>query len=313
VAASLTLASATHAQQFPIPGKPVRIVVPLAPGGGADTQARIIARALTETLGVPVIVDNKPGASTLIGTREVQRAAPDGHTLLYTIGTIVLLPLLSRTPPWNVLTDFTPITFGVRSFTVLTAHVSAPFNTVAELVAYAKANPAKLSYASIGTGTGSHLNGEKLKLLAGIDLVHVPYKGAGEAMRDQLSGSVILSFDGPTTAMANVQSGRVKYIATAMETRSKAIPDVPTLREEGYDVGRWGYQGFWGPAGMSPAIVDAIYGHLTKALNRPDVRELLEKVGNEVSGMPSAEMVLEVKRHEEYWGTVIREVGVKLD
>ena len=197
-----------------------------------------------------VIVENKPGASTLLGAREVQKSAPDGHTLLYTIATHVQMPHLYKVPPWNVFTDFTPITTGARSATVLTAHISAPFNTVPELVAYAKANPGKLNYASFGAGSSSHLNGEMLRMMAEIELVHVPYKGSGDAMKDHLAGEVQLFFDGPTTAIANQQTGRVKFIATAAETRKAALPDVPTMREQGYDIGAWGYLWFWGPAGM---------------------------------------------------------------
>jgi tripartite-type tricarboxylate transporter receptor subunit TctC len=301
------------AQQFPIPGKPVRIVVPLAAGGGADVQARIVGRAMAETLGVPVIIDNKPGASTLIGTKEVQKATPDGHTLLYTIGLFVQVPLLSRNPPWDVFTDFTPITAFVQSFTVLTAHSSAPFNTVAGLVAYAKANPGKLSYASFGQGSSAHLNGEKLKRLAGIDIVHIPYKGAGDAMRDQISGNVTLSFDGPTTAMANVESGHVKYIATVAETRSAVLPNLPTLREEGFHIGQRGYQFLLGPRGMPSTVLEAVYKHAVQALRRPEVVELLKKSGNEVSGMSPAEAVAEIRRSYEYNEALIAEIGIKLD
>ncbi|MGH7186389.1 MAG: Bug family tripartite tricarboxylate transporter substrate binding protein, partial [Pseudomonadota bacterium] len=164
------------AQTFPQPGKAVRIVVPFPPGGQTDIQARAIAQKMNEASGMSVIVDNRPGASTLIGAREVQNAPADGHTLLYTIATHVQIPHLYRTPPWDVLKDFTPITAGAKSATVLTAHVSMPFNTVKELVAYAKANPGKLNFASFSPGSTSHLNGEKFKRLAGIDMVHVPYK-----------------------------------------------------------------------------------------------------------------------------------------
>jgi tripartite-type tricarboxylate transporter receptor subunit TctC len=247
-AAGFALPVAAGAQQFPIPGKPVRIIVPFAAGGQTDIQARAIAQRMAETLSVPIIVENKPGASTLIGAREVQKAAPDGHTLLYTIATHVQMPHLYKTPPWDALTDFTPVTTGARSMTVLTAHISAPFNTVPELVAFAKANPGKLNYASFGAGSTSHLNGEMLRMMAEIDLVHVPYKGSGDAMKDHLSGVVQLFFDGPTTAIANAQTGRVKLIATAAETRTAALPQVPTLREQGYDIGMWGYLWFWGPA-----------------------------------------------------------------
>jgi tripartite-type tricarboxylate transporter receptor subunit TctC len=312
-AASLALASAAHAQHFPIPGKPVRIIVPLAAGGTLDVQARAIGQKLAESLGVPVIVENKPGGSTLLGAREVQRAAPDGHTLLYTIPIHVQLPHLYKNPPWDVFTDFTPITAGSRSATVLTAHVSAPFNTVKELVAYAKANPGKLNYASFGTGTTSHLNGALLKQRAGIDIVHVPYKGSGEAMKDHLAGVVELFFDGPTTAISNAATGRVKLIAAASETRNPALPDLPTMREQGYDVGMWGYLWFWGPAGMSPATADAVYAHLAKAIKSPEIGELFAKGGMEASGMPPAEMAREAKNLSESWAAVIREVGVRLE
>jgi tripartite-type tricarboxylate transporter receptor subunit TctC len=213
IAVSVAFASAAHGQQFPIPGKPIRIVVPFAPGGQTDVQARAIAQKLTISLGVPVFVENKPGAATLIGAREVQRAQPDGHTLLYTIVTHVQLPHLYKTPPYDPFKDFTAITTGSKAANVLTSHVSTPFNTVQELVAYAKANPGKLNYASYGVGTGSHLNGELFKRLAGIEMVHVPYKGSAEAAKDLLAGNVQLFFDGPLTAMANVQSGRVKLLA----------------------------------------------------------------------------------------------------
>jgi tripartite-type tricarboxylate transporter receptor subunit TctC len=311
-AISLALTAAAYAQ-FPIPGKTIRIIVPFAAGGQTDIQARAIAQRMGETLGVPVIVENKPGASTLIGAREVQKAPPDGHTLLYTIATHVQMPHLYKTPPWDVFTDFTPITTGARSATVLTAHIAAPFDTVPQLVAYAKANPGKLNYASFGAGSSSHLNGEMLRMMADIDLVHVPYKGSGDAMKDHLSGVVQLFFDGPTTAIANAQTGRVKMIATAAETRKAALPNVPTMREQGYDIGAWGYLWFWGPAGMPPATVDQLYGHLAKAILHPETKELFAKGGAEASGLPPAEMAREVKRLDERWGAVIREVGVKLD
>ena len=311
--AALLLTGTAHADTFPIPGKPIRIIVPFAAGGGADHQARVIAQAMAETIGVAVVVDNRPGAGSQIGTREVQRAAPDGHTLLYQIAAIVQMPLMSRTPPWNVFADFTPITCVVRAHSVLSAHMSAPFNTLAELIAYAKANPGKLSYASFGVGTTAHLNGELLKRLAGIDLVHVPYRGGSEVMRDHLSGNVMLSFDGPTVATANLQTGRVKIIATAGEVRNAMLPDVPTLRELGYEIGRSGCSGLFGPRGMSPAVVEAIQRHVAQALARTSIKELLEKTGNEVIASSPAEMLREVKSAHDYWSRVIPELGVRLD
>ena len=312
-ALSVVSVDLAFAQTFPIPGKPVRIIVPFPAGGQTDVQARAIGQKLAESLGLPVIVENKPGGSTLLGAREVQRAAPDGHTLLYTIAIHVQLPHLYATPPWDAFKDFVPITAGARSATVLTAHASTPFNTVAEMIAYAKANPGKLNYASFGTGTTSHLNGALLRLRAGIDIIHVPYKGSGEAMKDHLAGVVELFFDGPTTAISNSQTGRVKLIAAAAETRYAALPNLPTMREQGYDIGLWGYLWFWGPAGMSPGTVEAVYAHLGKAIKHPEVVELFAKGGAEASGMPPAEMAREAKRLSDAWGAVIREVGAKLE
>jgi tripartite-type tricarboxylate transporter receptor subunit TctC len=309
----LAFAAAAQAQTFPIPGKPIRIVVPFPPGGQTDIQARAIAQKMTDGLGAQVIVENKPGGSTLIGARDVMQAAPDGHTLLYTIAVHVQLPYLYKTAPWDAFRDFTPITAGARAATVLTAHVSVPFNDVRGLVEYAKANPGKLNYASFGTGTTSHLNGELLKRLAGIDIVHVPYKGSGDAMRDHLTGQAQLFFDGPTTAIANAKTGKVKLIATAAETRKAALPDLPTMRESGYDVGMWGYLWFWGPGGMQPATVDAVYRHLARGIRHPDVVELFAKGGSEAAGMPPAEFAPLARDLSERWGKVIGDLGVKLD
>jgi len=313
LAAACATPLAAFAQQFPVPGKIVRIVVPFPPGGQTDIQARAIAQKMGESLGAAVIVENKPGGSTVIGAREVQKAAPDGHTLLYTIATHVQAPHLYKVPPWDPFRDFTPITAGAKSATILTAHVSTPFNTVKELVAYAKANPGKLNFASFGAGSTSHLNGEMFRRLAGIDIVHVPYKGSGDAMKDHLAGAVQIFFDGPTTAIQNTKTGKVKMLAAAAETRYTALPELPTMRELGYDVGMWGYLWFWGPGGMPPATVEAVYRHLAKAILHPDVKELFEKGGSEASGMPPAEMAREARSLHARWGTVIRDVGVKLD
>jgi len=307
------VASAAGAQSFPLPGKPVRIVVPFPPGGQTDIEARAIAHKMGESLGASVIVENKPGASTAIGARDVMASAPDGHTLLYTIAIHVQLPHLYRVPPWDVFRDFTPIATGTRAATVLTAHVSSPFNTVQELVTYAKANPGKLNYASFGTGTTSHLNAENFKRLAGIEMEHVPYKGSGDAMKDHLTGRVQLFFDGAPTGIANARTGKVKLIAWAAETRNRALPELPTMREAGYDVGMWGYLWFWGPGGMPPATVDAVYRQLARAIAHPEVRELLEKGGAEISGLTPAETARAARELSERWGAIIRELGVKLD
>jgi len=312
-AALALLLYAATAQAFPIAGKPLRIVVPFPPGGQTDIQARAIAQRMGDGLPAGVIVENKPGGSTLIGARDVQKSAPDGHTLLYTIAIHVQLPHLYRASPWDAFRDFTPVTTGARSATVLTAHAATPFNTVQELVAYARANPGKLNYASFGTGTTSHLNGELFKRLAAIDIVHVPYKGSGDAMKDHLTGAVQLFFDGPTTAIANARTGKVKLVATAAETRKAALPDLPTMREAGYDVGMWGYLWFWGPAGMTPETLAALHRHLARAVEHPEVKDLFARGGSEAMALPPAEMMRVSRDLSERWGSIIRELGVKLD
>ena len=309
IAAAVLLSCALSAHAFPIADKPVRIIVPAPPGGEADIQARAIA----QRMGGSVVVENKPGASTVIGARVVQNAAPDGHTLLYTIAVHVQLPHFYRTPPWDAFRDFTPVTTGARSATVLTAHAGLPFNTVAELVAYAKAHPGKLNFASFGAGTTSHLNGELLKRLAGIDIVHVPYKGAADAIKDLLSGNVQIYFDGPTTAIANVKTGRVKLIATAAETRNGALPELPTMREAGYDIGMWGYLWFWGPSGMSTNTLEAVYRELARAIEHPETKRLFAARGTEAMALPPAEMQRAARDLDQRWGAVIRSLGVKLD
>jgi tripartite-type tricarboxylate transporter receptor subunit TctC len=307
------IASTAAAQSFPVPGKPLRIVVPTPAAGTTDIQARAIGQQLAVRLNVPVIVENRPGASTIIGAREVQRAAPDGHTLLYTFSIHVQVPHLYKIAPWDVFRDFTPITTGGRACTELTAHASAPFNTVQELVAYAKANPGRLNYASYGAGTTSHLNAELFKRLAGIDMVHVPYKGSGDAVKDHLAGTVQLFFDGPMTALGNAKTGKVKLIATAAETRNPDLPDLPTMREAGYDVGMWAYLWFWGPARMPSATVDILYRHIASVVASAEIRELFSKGGSQAEALPPAEMARVARDLDRRWGAVIRDLGIKLD
>ena len=312
-ACALAFAALSHAQQFPVPGRPVRIVVPFPPGGATDVQARAIAQKMSASSGITVIVENKPGGSTVIGAREVQKAAPDGHTLLYTITTHVQIPLIFKTPPFDAFKDFTPITAGGLGGTVLTAHVSVPANTIGELIAFAKANPGKINYASFGTGSTAHLNGEMLKRAAGIDIVHVPYKGAGDAMKDILSGQVQLFFDGVNTAVSNAKTGKVKILAAATEKRIPLLPGLPTLREQGLAIGIDGFLAFFGPAGMPPATVDGVYRELAKAIKTQEIKDLFAGIGYEAAGMPPADFARLVQDLHERWGAVIRELGIRID
>lgn len=303
------------AQEFPIPGKPIRIVIPYAAGGGADVQARAIAQQMSPALGVPVIVESKPGAGTVIAAVAVKEAAPDGHTLLYTGAvTHVQNPHLYSKLPYDAFKDFTPITIGAHSGTVLAVSSSAPFSTVKELVEYAKKHPGVVTYASFAMGSTSHLNGELLARDAGIELVHVPYKGASDASRDLLAGRVHLSFDNPTVAINNQKSGKVRILAAATDARIKALPDIPTMAELGFPRASWtGWISFFAPAGVPGPVVQRLHREIAKAVRVHSVSELIEKGGNEVGPIEPEEFAKKLKSDNERWGATIRSLGIKLD
>jgi tripartite-type tricarboxylate transporter receptor subunit TctC len=313
VVALCALAAPALAQQFPIPGKPIRIIVPFTPGGATDLQARAIAQKMNASMGIAVTVENKPGGATVIGAREVQKAAPDGHTLLYTITTHVQIPMIFSPPPFDTFKDFTPITAGGLGGTVLTVHTSLPVHNVRELIAHAKANPGKLSYASFGTGSSAHLNGEMLNRVGGLDITHVPYKGAGDATRDVLAGQVHLFFDGVNTAINNAKTGKVRMLAAATDRRIPLLPDLPTLREQGFDIGIDGFLAFFGPAGMSPSVVDGVYRELAKAIATQEIKDIFFNIGYATGGMPPAEFERLAKSLQERWGVVIRQLGIKIE
>ena len=301
------------AEGFPLPGKPVRILVPYPPGGHSDSQARIIASKLGESLGNLVIVENRPGASTLIATQETIRAAPDGHTLICTNQVVVMLPHLYRVPPYDLFRDLTPVIQASVSGMVLIAHKSLPARDVRQLVAYAKANPRRLSYGSAGAGSLPHLSGVLLARLTGIEMEHVPYRGSTDLMRDLLSGRVQLSFDMAMTAISGAATDKVQLIAAATERRLAALPELPTLRESGIDIAADTWLGFFGPGGMSPAVVESLHAHLLRALKDPATTRLLAAGGSEVTGLPPAEFARVARDGHSRWGPEIRALGVSLD
>lgn len=301
---------------WPIPGKPIRIVVPFPPGSGSDATARVIAKIMSDELaGQPVIVDNKPGAGTFIGAQDVARSAPDGHALLYTIViTHTQNPHLYAKLPYDPVKDFTPLAQMVKSATVLIAHPSAPFNNVAELVAYAKANPGKLNYASYSQGSTSHLNAELLQMRMGISMLHVPYKGTADASRALIAGDVQLYFDGTASAVAMIKGGKAKGIGSATPTRVSALPNLPTLTEQGVkglDIVGW--QAIFGPGNMDAAVAKKVSDLLTKVARSPEMLKLIEAQGNEPSGIAGAEFAAIVKSDSERWGEIIRAAKIKLE
>ena len=312
---ALSFGSMVFAQSFPIVGKPLRIVVPFPPGGQTDIQARALAAKLAASLGVPVLVENKPGASTIIGAQEVVKSLPDGHTLLYTIGvTATQNPHLYSKLPFDPLKDLTPLMFAAKTSTVMMVSADAPYSTVQEFVAYAKANPGKVNYGSFSAGSASHLNGELLKQATGIDMVHIPYKGTADASMALFGGHIQMMFDGTTTAIANAKGGKVKILGYVDKNRLGVLPDVPTMAEAGVPgMDLAGGMQFFGPAGLPPEVLVKVNTALVAAMRQPDIVKLFTDGGTEVvAGSPEDHAAM-VRDHYLRWGVVIRKLGLKLD
>jgi tripartite-type tricarboxylate transporter receptor subunit TctC len=257
------------------PDKPVRIVVPFGPGGPADVYARILGQALTEQLGQQFIIDNKPGAGALIGTEVVAKSAPDGYTLLMMSNTHTTNETLFTHKPYQLMRDLVPVSPVNSSDLVMVVHPSVPAKTLQEFIALAKAQPGKLSYASSGPGTPYHMAGELFKTVAGVDVIHVPYRNSGEARNGVIGGQVQMMIDSVTTMAPNVLQGQVRALATTGKTRSAALPDVPTVDEvgiSGYDATIW--LGLMAPRGTPQPIVDKLNAAVNDAIKRPEVVKL---------------------------------------
>ncbi|CAN7381614.1 tripartite tricarboxylate transporter substrate-binding protein [Variovorax sp. LjRoot84] len=310
--ALLGLAPLAMAQDFPAKGKPIRIVVGFTAGGGTDAQARIVAQKLGELLGTSVIVDNKPGASTMLAASEVARALPDGHTLLYApSSTMAQNPHTLSQVPYDPFKDFTPISMGGRGPLVLSVSSSVPVNNVRELVAYVKARPGTVSYASFGAGTSSHIYGEAFVQKTGLDAVHIPYKGGSDAAKDLIGGRVQYMFDSASSAVITSGTGKVKILAVAAAARIAALPDVPTLAEQGVaglDLPSW--LGFYGPAQMPAPVVAKLNAALTQVLAMPQVRDFYRTGGYEAGATTPAEFASITRATYERWGDMVRQVGL---
>jgi len=309
----LAWCSLAAAQPFPQPGKPLRIVVGFAPGGGTDIQARIVAPKLGEALGVPVIVENKPGASTMVAAAEVARAAPDGYTLLYTFnGTFAQNPFTQAQVPYDPFRDFTPVSLGARGSQILVVHTSIPAANVAELVAWGRDHPGQLNIASFGAGTSSHIFAELLIRQSGVQMTHVPYKGTGDAVKDLLAGRVQLMFDAGPSAVQNAGTGRLRMLGIVAPARSPLLPLVPTLAEQGYrGIDLVGWLGFYGPARLPEPTLRALNAALVRALAAPEVKDGFAKgIYEAVSSTPEQLGALTRQSYDE-WGKIIRELGIK--
>jgi tripartite-type tricarboxylate transporter receptor subunit TctC len=301
------------AADFPIPGKPIKIIVGFPPGGGTDIQARQVAQQLGQVLDVPVIVENRPGAGTMLAATEVSKAAPDGHTILYTpASTLAQLPHTLSAVKYDTFKDFTPIAQGALGPLILVVHKSIPATNVRELVAYAKARPGTLNYVSQGVGTPAHIFGEAFAKQAGIDIVHVPYKGANDVAKDFISGRVHLQFASSSGAVALAKSGEVRMIAAVAPKRSALFPDLPTMGEQGIsgvDIESW--IGFVGPAGMETKSVAKLSDAFGQVLKSPKIREDFRIGGVEAKWAGPEEFAGIVRNSYQLWERTLAQVGFK--
>ena len=298
------------AQAFP--SKPIRLIVPYPPGGGTDTAARPIAQKMTESLGQAVIVDNRPGASEIIGTEAAARAAADGYTLLLTTNAFAINPSLQPKLPYDSARDFAPVSPLVTTPFMLVSSPRLQASSVAELVKLAKAQPGKLNFASFGTGTPHHLAMEWLKLLAGVDIVAVPYKGVGPGLAAVMAGEVELMFTGLTAGLVQVNAGKVRALAVTTAKRAPAAPQVPTIAEAGYpQYEALAWYGILAPAGTPAAVISRLNAEFAKALNAPDIRERFAKIGVDPAPGSPSDLLEMIKKETELWAKVIKATGAK--
>jgi tripartite-type tricarboxylate transporter receptor subunit TctC len=308
-AAAFCALSAAAAAQYP--DRPIRLIVPFPPGGAAELGARIFTVPLAQALGQPVVIETKPGGDGVIAADAVMKAAPDGYTLFYATNTAFnWVPATRKNPPYNPVTDFTPVSFvGYFGF-FLFSHPSVPAKSVAELIAYARSNPGKLNYGS-GNST-AQLFGAQLAKLENLDMVHVPYKGDGPLVIDLIGGRVHLAFATPGTAAPQVKEGKLRALAAMFPSRSPLLPEVPTAAEAGLgkmSLTPWG--GIFGPKGMPQDVVDRLARELAVVLKRADVREAFGKLAFEPKSSTPEELTAILRQQIEIWGSVAREVGIK--
>lgn len=295
------------------PSKPIRVVVPHSPGGVTDVITRLVMQPLSEALGQPIVVENRPGAAGLVGTEMVARAAPDGYTLLMYVDTNTIFPSTVKQLAHDPDASFAPITLVARGSHVIVAHPSVPAANLKELIAYAKQNPGQLSYASPGSGSPQHLAAEILKREAGIEMTHIPYKGGGQAIGDVVGGNVKLGLLGMVPVLPHVKSGRLKVLAVTGASRSALLPDVATVAESGlpgFATIQW--TGLVAPAGTPPAVVARVHTAMAEVLRQPAIVEKILALGQETSASATPDEFQQMIRAElKRWPAVVSAAGIK--
>ena len=299
-----------HGQAWPT--RQVTLVVPFPPGGSTDVAARALSDHLSRALGQTVVVENRGGGGGSVGTAEVAHAKPDGYTILFGANAITLLHLATKDLPYDTLRDFVAVTQVTTQPNAIAVHPSVPARSVQEVIAYAKANPGKLSYAHPGEGTSQHLTAERLWKLAGVKLVGVPYRGGGQAIKDLVGGHVQVAVLGSTPLIPQHQGGTIRILAFTSKQRFEQMPDIPTLADAGFaDFDSTQWLGLLAPRGTSPEIVQRLYAETAKALGVPSVREQLMKAALQPVGSTPDQFSALIRKEVDYWGQAAQELGIR--
>jgi len=308
-------ASAQPAAAAAWPAKPIRYIVPFAPGGTTDILGRVVGEKLGSALGQQIVVENKAGQGGSVGAAELARAAPDGYTIGGgTISSHGINASLYEKLSYDPVTSFAPITLYATQPNVLLVHPSVPAKNVQEFIELLKANPNKYSFGSAGTGTSQHISGEMFKTMAGVKMEHIPYRGSGQMLPELLGGTLLVAFDNIASAIPHVKAGKLRALAVTTAKRSAVSPDVPTLAESGlagYELSSW--QAVFAPAGTPKPIVDRLYAEISKILQMPDVQKRLTELGLDLSGMAPQELGALVKADVPRLGKIVRESGAKAE
>lgn len=300
-----------HAADFP--SQPIKLMIPYPPGGSADMLARPLSAELQKALGQPIVLDYKPGAGGTIASAQLARAEPDGHTVLMVLTAHAINPSLYRNLPYDTRKDFAPVSLVAQLPLVVAAPLATPADNMQGLVAYAKKNPGKLTFASAGNGNTSHLAAEMFKSVTDTDMLHVPYKGSGPAVIALLAGDVSLMFDSISTSVSHVQSGKLKALAVTGDSRSSLLPDVPTVKESGFpDFSVTGWYGIIAPAGTSPEVIDRLSQAFARAANQPQIKAQLNGMGYDVIASTPSEFHTHIDRELTRWGKLTKDAGVQM-